>query len=121
MKKLLIVDDELHMCSLLEDLFSDDYEVSLAHNGEEAIEVLKKKKFDLVITDLVMPKMNGIELLMAIQKIQPSLKIMAMSGGGGINGRFDYLPVAQLIGAEKIFRKPFELKLLKKSVQEMMS
>lgn len=121
MKKILVVDDELPMRSILNDLLSDDYEVTLASNGQEAKELLGKIPFDLIITDLVMPEMNGIDLITAIQTISPSLKIIAMSGGGGIQGRFDYLPVAQLIGAEKIFRKPFELSKMRETVREMLA
>lgn len=120
MKKLLVVDDEQPMRSVLHDLLSEDYEVSLAANGQEAFTLLKNSPFDLVITDLVMPEMNGIDLITSIQKISPNIKIIAISGGGGISGRFDYLPVAELVGAERIFRKPFELGKLKKTIQEML-
>lgn len=120
MKKVLIVDDELPMRLLLEDLLCNEYEVTLAANGMEAVSMIGQAPFDLIITDLVMPEMNGIDLITAIQKLNPSLKIIAMSGGGGINGRFDYLPVAQLIGAEKIFRKPFEISQMKEAVKGLL-
>ncbi len=109
------------MRSILNDLLGDDYEVTLAANGQEAKELLGTTSFDLVITDLVMPEMNGIDLITSIINISPSTKIIAMSGGGGIQGRFDYLPVAQLIGAEKIFRKPFELSKMQATVAQMLA
>ena len=120
MKKILVVDDEQPMRTVLHDLLCDEYEVFLAANGQEAFTILKGKAIDLVITDLVMPEMNGIDLITSIQKISPNIKIIAISGGGGISGRFDYLPVAELVGAEKIFRKPFELAKLKKTLLEML-
>ncbi len=120
MKRLLVVDDEQPIRSMLNDLLGDDYEVMLAANGQEAFALLNSHSFDLIITDLVMPEMNGIDLITSIQKISPDLKIIAISGGGGLNGRFDYLPVAELLGAEKIFRKPFELSKLKKTVDAML-
>lgn len=120
MKRILVVDDEPPMLKVLQELLSDEYEVSLAMNGQEAKNLLAAEKFDLIITDLVMPEMNGIDLITSMQKISPDIKIIAISGGGGISGRFDYLPVAQLIGAEKIFRKPFELSKMKSTVREML-
>lgn len=120
MKRILVVDDERSLRVMLEDLLSYDYEVTLASNGLEAKNLLNNASFDLLITDLVMPEMNGIELVMAIQKNHPKLKIIAMSGGGGITGRFDYLPVAELIGAEKILRKPFKLSEMTDAVRQTL-
>lgn len=110
MKKILVVDDEENIRFVLDELLNADYAVSLAANGREALEMTDKTIFDLIITDLVMPEMNGIELVIAVKNKFPNQKIIAMSGGGGITGRFDYLPVVQLLGADKIFSKPFELR-----------
>jgi DNA-binding response OmpR family regulator len=120
MKKILVVDDEEHMRFMLEDLLSADYQVSLAANGREAEALIAKSSFDLIITDLVMPEMNGIELVISIKNKKPKQKIIAISGGGGTTGRFDYLPVVQLLGADKIFAKPFELHELMKAVKQML-
>lgn len=109
MKKILVVDDEIGMRQMLEDLLDANYEVTLAENGRKAMDLLAKTSFDLMITDLVMPEMNGIDLVMAVKQKNPGQKVIAMSGGGGISGHFDYLPVVQLLGADKIFAKPFQL------------
>ncbi len=121
MKKILVVDDELPMRTILHELLCDDYQVTLAADGQEAKKLLGSTQFDLIITDLVMPEMNGIDLITFIKALSPNLKIIAMSGGGGINGRFDYLPVAQLIGAEKIFSKPFELSKMQETIKEVLA
>lgn len=120
-KCILIVDDETQMLSLLEDMLSEEYRVIKAGNGAEALELSKNTAIDLLITDLVMPKMNGIDLIVAIRQNQPDLKIIAISGGGGISGRFDYLPVAKLIGAGKILRKPFSPRELMQSIREVLA
>ena len=120
MKRILVVDDEKTIRHLLGDLLSNDYQVTLAATGMEARQCLDTDSFDLLITDLVMPELNGVDLVMGLQKTQPALKIIAMSGGGGINGRFDYLPVAQLVGASKILRKPFALVDVSEAVKELI-
>jgi DNA-binding NtrC family response regulator len=120
MKTILVVDDEEYMCKMVTDLLSGDYDVAIASNGVEALSKMEAGEFDLVITDLVMPGMNGIDLLMNIGKRAPGQKVIAISGGGGITGRFDYLPVAKLIGASKVLRKPFEVTELRQSVKDVL-
>lgn len=121
MKRVLIVDDEAQMRGLLEDLLEGDYQVLTASNGDEALQLLERDGAELIITDLVMPKMNGIDLVMAVRKQYPALKIIAISGGGGITGRFDYLPVANLVGAARVIRKPFELAEMRTAVREVLA
>lgn len=121
MKRVLIVDDEAQMRGLLEDLLEDDFEVTTASNGAEAMQRLQEGGTELVITDLVMPTMNGIDLVMAVRKQYPALKIIAISGGGGITGRFDYLPVANLVGAARVIRKPFALADMRAAVREVLA
>lgn len=120
MKRILIVDDEAAMRGLLQDMLEDDYAIETAGNGVEAMAVLERGGIDLLITDLVMPRMNGIDLVMAARKQHPQLGIIAISGGGGINGRFDYLPVANLVGAARVLRKPFELADLRLAIEAML-
>lgn len=121
MKRVLIVDDEAQMRGLLEDLLEGDYQVLTASNGAEALQLLEQDGAELIITDLVMPKMNGIDLVMAVRQQYPALKIIAISGGGGISGRFDYLPVANLVGAARVIRKPFELAEMRTAVREVLA
>lgn len=121
MKRVLVVDDEAQMRHLLEDLLADDYDVVTAGNGSEALQRLQEGGTDLIITDLVMPTMNGIDLVMAVHRQYPALKIIAISGGGGITGRFDYLPVANLVGASRVIRKPFALADMRTAVREVLA
>lgn len=109
MAKILIVDDEPHMRLLVSSMLeSSKHELLTAENGEAALEILRSELVDVVITDLIMPEKNGIDLILEIRQIAPEVKIVAMSGGGGLSGRFDYLPLANLIGATNILRKPFK-------------
>ena len=60
-------------------------------------------------------------MLLEVKERFPALNIIAISGGGGINGRFDYLPIAQLIGANNIIRKPFSIADIKQTVTELLA
>lgn len=119
-KTVLVVDDDAAMQGLIKNALAYKYNINLASNGNEASALFLQQEYDLVIMDLVMPGMNGIDLLMEIQKTKPQQKIIAISGGGGITGRFDYLPVAQLLGASKILRKPFTLSELRTTVENVL-
>lgn len=126
MAKILIVDDEPHMRMLVSAMLTSadkktTHEIVTAENGVEAIEIVKSSNLDLVITDLVMPEKNGIDLIMEMKNLNKNLKVLAMSGGGGINGRFDYLPVAQLLGAENVLRKPFKREELCDAVSKILN
>lgn len=118
-KTILVVDDEPSMQHVIEDALSGDYKIVNVSNGREAWEMLEENKFDVVITDLVMPEMNGIDLVMGIRKNYPNQKLIIISGGGGIQGRFDYLPVAQLITGCTAMRKPFQMADLRDAVKRL--
>lgn len=76
----------------------DTHEVYEAQDGIEAYQVYKENPVELLITDLVMPGKSGIELIMQLMDETPDVRILAISGGDGITGHFDYLPIAKLIG-----------------------
>ena len=120
MKNILIVDDDAMLQSLIRDALNCEFDIETACNGQQALEFIVNNRFDLIITDLVMPELNGIELVMKLQETNPKQKVIAISGGGGINGRFDYLSVAQLIGACKILRKPFSIVELRNVIEETL-
>ena len=121
MGKILIIDDEPYILLMLKKMLERaGYEVDLASNGREGMELFSKASADLVITDIIMPDKEGLELILEMKKRRPGLKIIAMSGGGRISPE-SYLECAQHFGAEKVFQKPFRQKELVSAVQELMS
>ncbi len=101
MARILVIDDEKSIRSSLKEILEfEDYEVELAENGEEGLQMLLKDEFDLVICDIKMPKLDGIELLNRIQKEENPTKFIMISGHGSVdtaleavrNGAFDYIP-----------------------------
>ncbi len=103
---ILIVDDEQHIRSILcEILASLDYNVFAVGNGKEAIKEIEKNSYNLVITDMMMPEMGGLELLEAIKPIAPDIMVIMMTGFGTIASAVE----AMKKGAYEYVLKPFKL------------
>lgn len=79
---LLVDDDPFILTGIGQDLESEGYSVTTASNGEKAIELLKKTNFDLVITDLVMDKIDGIQVLKEAKEINPETMVIILTGYG---------------------------------------
>ena len=108
MKKILIVDDEEVIRMLYgEELEEEGYEVATASNGRIGIQLYQSEPFDIVITDLIMPDMEGIETMMRLRKLDPGVKVIAISGGGR-NRPDEYLHLAAKLGALSTFKKPVD-------------
>lgn len=121
LKKILIVDDEPSVLKMLRKMLKDESEEILeAENGEQAIELCQEQEIDLMITDIIMPKKHGIDLIMEVKNKFPNLPIIAISGGGGVSGRFDYLEIAELLGANNILHKPFEAIDLRDAINNIL-
>ena len=88
-----------------------------ARGGKLGIEQLKTATFDLVITDIIMPEMEGIETLINVKRQRPETQVIAMSGGGR-TGNVDFLQTAQKLGAAAILHKPFTMASLASAVEE---
>ena len=120
MNKILLVDDEPLFADMVRKaLIAFGHEVVLARNGKEALTLYDAQTMSLVITDLMMPDMDGMELIMKLQQLDPAVRIIAMSGGGKANPE-SYLPVAERLGAVKTLAKPFSLAVLAAAVQECL-
>ena len=82
------------------------FEVIEARNGREALEIFQRDPVDLVMTDIIMPEMEGLESIGALKHKHPGVKIVAMSGGGR-GSATEYLKVAMMMGADRTVSKPF--------------
>jgi DNA-binding NtrC family response regulator len=102
MPKILIIEDEAAIRRVLMKILSeenDTYEVIEAADGLEGIELIKKEDFDLVLCDIKMPKMDGVEVLEAVKKVKPEIPMVMISGHGDLDtavntmrlGAFDYI------------------------------
>lgn len=121
MANILVVDDEAPLRHLLLDVLGRaGHHVLQAPDGRAGLQAFAESRPDLVITDLIMPEMEGIELISAIKKIDPGVKIIAMSGGGRVNPDL-YLTLAAKFGAAKVMSKPVGNKEMLAAVDEVLS
>lgn len=113
-RKILIVDDEPLFAEFLHlVLTKEGYEISTAKDGKEGIEIFESIKPDLVITDIVMPDMEGIEFIRILLKKRKTLPVIAMSGNAtGIR----FLRTSRLFGARAVLQKPITFEKLKETI-----
>jgi len=117
---LLLVEDEFEIRSLLSEVFRiEQYEVFQASDGLEALRVFdeNKDRIDLMITDLGLPNLGGIELIERVRSIKPGLKIIGSSGYGRVNIREEVLRA----GGDEFIPKPYVTIELIKTVKRMVS
>ena len=105
---ILVADDEEGIRNLLQHwLGRVGHTVSCVDSGREASRLLRSQRFDLVITDVVMPDGDGFELIAEFRKAQPTTRILAISGGGKYLQSTDCLRIARGLGAHAVVMKPF--------------
>lgn len=120
MPSILIIDDDAQILKMLRQILErESYDVTEAFNGKQGLRLYRENPTDLVITDIIMPEKEGIEIIIELKRDYPDVKIIAISGGGRINPE-DYLDIAKKLGAHRIFTKPVERKKLLNAVRELL-
>lgn len=123
MKRILIIEDDQSFRRMLKSvLIEEGFEISEASNGNQGIAEYKENPCDLVITDLFMPEKDGLDTIHELKVCYPSLKIIAISGGG-IRGDFrvgDALKMAKDLGVDAVLKKPFNTQQLVSRVREIL-
>jgi DNA-binding response OmpR family regulator len=120
MAGILIVEDDNDLREMLKiSLLRRKYTVLEASNGKEALLRFKPSIVNLVITDIIMPDEDGLKVIMRFKELKPSVKIIAISGGGKA-GPGNYLNMARALGADEIFPKPFSINALLQKIDEMI-
>ena len=120
MARILIIDDESQIRSMLRLMLERvGYEVLEAADGMEGIRQYRDNPADLIITDLIMPNKDGIGMIIELKKEFPSVKIIAMSGGG-VNRPEGYLDGAKKLGATRTLTKPIDRDEMLNAVKETL-
>jgi CheY-like chemotaxis protein len=130
MQEVLVVDDELDVRDAIERVLErSGYSVRKTGDAADALAELRRRGADVVITDIIMPKIDGVEAIRSIRKEFPSVRIIAISGGGnfGISAyrpaaitTSAYLAAAERAGAHVVLTKPFESKDLLQAVEQVL-
>ncbi len=118
--KILIVDDNKKVLTLFQTFLENvGYTVYVATNGNEALRVINQHPIDLIITDIVMPDKEGLELITELRRNYPDMKIIAISGGGQFSA-MNYLWMAKHLGADETVSKPIEMERMLATIRNVL-
>lgn len=123
MAKILVIDDDQQILDLISmDLTMDGHEITIAQSGKEGVAIFERERFDLIMTDIVMPNGHGIYVITYIREKAPHLPIIAMSGGRRrvIDTQFN-LEAAATMGFTKTLEKPFTAVQLRSVIQKILN
>src|SRR4030065_2557329 len=116
-KRILVVEDDAEMKSLLKDFFEEDrFEIDSVSNGSEAFRKIAREPFDLIITDIRMPGLTGLDILPGIKKLQPEVSIIVITAFGSEEVHRKALDR----GASAYLEKPIRMDELRKLIHNMV-
>jgi CheY-like chemotaxis protein len=115
---LLVDDDPLIRRVVRTFLERAGHQVAEAGNGVEGLEVFEEQWPDVVVTDILMPRMNGLEMMVEMRRRRPDIPLIAMSGGGRPGGEDSVLLLARDLGALRTFTKPLDMAAFLAAVAE---
>lgn len=115
MNKILIADDEPRMLMLIKDFLETEYEITTANHGKEALELFKSNDYDLLILDIMMPLMSGLEVLEAIRKVSNVPIILLTAKTTEIDELTGFVT-----GADEYIKKPFSPSILRARVHAIL-
>lgn len=118
---LVVEDDDLARETLLEALRRMNMEVRVAPDGETGLQMFEDQPAELVITDMVMPGLDGLDVIAQLRAKAPGVLIVAISGGGRLIDADNCLENAAQLGVDRVLRKPFSLFDIKALVLELTS
>jgi two-component system, chemotaxis family, chemotaxis protein CheY len=121
MSKVLVIDDDPGVRRVIRQALEDEsIEVVEAEDGQQGLRKFSTHRPAVVVTDIVMPNMEGIETIPHLRTLSPSLRLIAISGGGRVAHK-DFLETARRVGADHILPKPFDDEILVKMVKELLA
>ena len=122
MATILVVDDDQTIRALLREILNNEgHHILEAIDGKQGMKQFQATRPDLVITDILMPEKDGVELIMELQESDQNVKIIAMSGGGrGLDAEFN-LRIAKDFGAVQQLEKPFTRQAVLGAVRRALS
>jgi len=120
MARILVIDDDQAICEdVARFLERAGHQVATALNGKQALRLFEVEPADLVITDIYMPEMDGLDFILALRKLRSGIPVVAISGGGLLPPKW-LLDDADDIGAFASIEKPFDLDVLLRVVERAL-
>lgn len=121
MAKILVIDDDKIMCSMVVQMLKEaGYEAKGALDGKRGLKLLDAHAYDLIVTDILMPEIEGLEMIKVVRAINKKIPIIAISGGGRLRPE-GYLKMAQDFGADYTFQKPLDKEPFLAAVRECLA
>ncbi len=118
MASILIVDDEASIRTLLRKILEEDgHQIREATNGETGLALYRETPADLVITDILMPERDGMDITLELTREFLDAKVIAMTGATGDQ---NFLNVAKLFGARRVIKKPFSVEAIRHLVRHTL-
>ncbi len=119
--RAIVIEDMQESRDLVATVLSEDgYEVVAANGGKAGIKAFEPGRFDLVVTDVLMPEADGLEVIKAIRQLDPDVPVIAISGGGETFAAVIALTAARAFGANEILYKPFRVADLRDAVTRVV-
>ena len=130
MANVLVVDDEVEVAEVIRRVLERaGYSVTIAHNATAGLDAVARQAPHVVITDVIMPKVHGVELIKILRERYPRIRVIAISGGGSFGplaykpdaiSTHAYLAAAREAGAEEILTKPFDMTDLLAAIRRLL-
>lgn len=119
-RNALIIEDDQQLQKLIRIFVEDEgYTATIASDGQEGLDkFIENKTFQLVITDILMPKVNGIDVIKKLRSMNKDVVVIAVSGGDMVNPG-TYLDIADALGANHVFDKPINIQKFKEVIREI--
>jgi CheY-like chemotaxis protein len=122
MARILLIDDDIQVITMLAKFLEyEGHTVVTVHNGNEALCTLANSTFDIVLTDIIMPELDGLEVLSFIKNMANRPKIIAMSGGSVNINQENLLRIAKLMSADEVLPKPLHLSKLAEIITDVLN
>lgn len=116
-RSLLLIDDETWFLESLKEILGEQYDVHIAAGGKEGVQMYLDTRVDLILLDLAMPEMDGIEVLQRIREVNPWIPIIIMTGHSTI----ERAESAASLGVQGYIKKPFDSEVLKEKIKEVLT
>ena len=119
-KRVLVIDDDPDVRVTIQSLLeAEGFDVRTAADGREGLDLQEGDPADVVVTDIFMPNLDGVETIHELRRKFPDTRIVVVSGGGSAASKNDYLEIARLLGAAQTLQKPVQPDLLVDVVRDL--